>query len=64
MSIPTLQVPVTVFLDLVRSYTEVPQELVNRQTYMEAVRLEKRAYRKYLEYRRALTNVTPSTTKD
>ena len=64
MNIPTLQVPVTVFLDLVRSYTEVPQELVNRQTYMEAVRLEKRAYRKYLEYRRALTNVTPSTTKD
>ena len=64
MSIPTLQVPVTVFLDLVRSYTEVPQELVNRQTYMEAVRLEKRAYRKYLTYKRTLANVAPSTTKD
>ena len=54
MSIPTIQVPVTVFLDLVRSYTEVPQELLNRQTYIEATRLQGRAYRKFLEYKKQL----------
>ena len=51
--IPTIMVPVTVFLDLVRSYVENPQELLNRQTYMEATHLEKKAYRKYLAYKKA-----------
>lgn len=51
--IPTIQVPVNVFLDLVRNYKEQPQELLNRQTYLDAVRLEKRAYRRYLEYKKA-----------
>jgi hypothetical protein len=51
---PTVAVPVTVFLELTRFYSEVPQELVGRDAYLTASLLEKRAYRKYLAYKKAL----------
>lgn len=51
---PTLQVPVTVFLELVRLYKENPQEILNRQTYLIADHLERKAYRKYLGFKKAL----------
>lgn len=54
VKLPEIQVPITVFLDLVRSYVEQPQELINRQSYLEALRLQKRAQRKLSEYRKAL----------
>jgi len=54
MKEPTIQVPVSVFLDLARVYAEEPQELVNRQTYLETTQLEKKAYRKWKEYRKSL----------
>lgn len=53
MKEPTIQVPVSVFLDLARVYAEEPQELVNRQTYLETAQLEKKAYRKWKEYRKS-----------
>lgn len=54
MAEPTIQVPVSVFLDLVRVYKEEPQELVNRQSYLIADALERKATRKYREYRKQL----------
>ncbi len=54
MKEPTVAVPVTTFLDLVRLYKENPQELLNLRVYLEADQLEKRAYRKYLAYKKAL----------
>lgn len=57
MKEPTIQVPVSVFLALARVYAEEPQELVNRQTYFETVQLEKKAYRKWKEYRKSLKEV-------
>lgn len=54
MKIPEIQVPITVFLDLVRSYVEQPQELMNMQSYLDCLRLQKRAQRKLSEYRKAL----------
>lgn len=51
---PTIQVPVSVFLDLARVYKEEPQELVNKQTYLTTHQLERKATRKYREYRKAL----------
>ena len=51
---PTVAVPVTVFLEMMRFYTEVPQELLGRGAYLTASTLEKRAYRKYLAYKKAL----------
>ena len=50
--VPTIQVPVNVFLDLVRTYKEEPQELINRQTSLLVDTLEKRAYRKYLAFKK------------
>lgn len=54
MKEPTIQVPVSVFLDLARVYAEKPQELVNRQTYLETLQLEQKAYRKWKEYSESL----------
>jgi hypothetical protein len=54
MNEPTIQVPVSVFLDLARVYKEEPQELVNKQSYLSVYLLEKKAYRKYQEYRKYL----------
>ena len=54
MKEPTIQVPVSVFLDLARVYAEEPQELVNKQTYLETTQLEKKAYRKWKEWREFL----------
>lgn len=51
---PTVAVPVTVLLDLVRLYKENPQELLDRGVYLAADHLEKRAYRKYLTWSKAL----------
>lgn len=45
-----------VFLTLVRVYKEEPQELINRQTYFVADHLEKKAYRKYLAYKKECRN--------
>ena len=57
---PTIQVPVSVFLDLVRVYKEEPQELVNRTTYLTSHMLERKATRKYREYRKALRDEAKS----
>ena len=54
MKEPTIQVPVSVFLDLARVYAEEPQELVNKQTYLETTQQEKKAYRKWKEWREFL----------
>lgn len=54
MKEPTIQVPVSVFLALARVYAEEPQELVNRQTYLETLQLEQKAYRKWKEYSESL----------
>lgn len=54
MKEPTVQVPVTVLLTLVRAYSETPQELLHRQHYLSVISLERRAYRKFLEYKKAL----------
>lgn len=54
MKEPTIQVPVSVFLDLARVYANEPQELVNKQSYLTTLTLEKKAYRKYQEHRKAL----------
>lgn len=54
MKEPTLQVPVTVFLELARLYKENPQEVLNRTHYVEACHLERRAYRKYLDWKAEL----------
>lgn len=51
---PTIQVPVHVFLDLVRLYKENPQELLDQRVWMAADFLEKRAYRRYMDYKKAL----------
>lgn len=56
---PTIQVPVTVLLDLIRTYCEEPQELINRQSLLIATQLERKAYRKFQEYRKKLKNETP-----
>lgn len=56
MKIPTIQVPVHIFLDLVRAYKEQPQELLNVQIFLEAGMLERKAYRKYLVYKKASQN--------
>lgn len=54
MKEPTIQVPVSVFLDLARTYMLEPQELVNRQSYEITHQLNKKAYRKFQGYRKAL----------
>lgn len=54
MNEPTIQVPVSVFLDLARVFKEEPQELVNKQSYLSVEILEKKATRKYREYRQHL----------
>lgn len=59
---PTIQVPVSVFLDLARVYKEEPQELVNRQSFFIARNLEQRAYRKYQEYRKQLKEAAKCST--
>ena len=59
VKLPEIQVPITVFLDLVRSYVEQPQELINRQSYLDSLRLQKRAQRKLSEYRKALRKEQP-----
>lgn len=51
---PTITVPVTTFLELVRLYRENPQEVLNREHYLRLINLEKRAYRKYLAYKKEL----------
>ena len=52
MKIPVIEVPVHVYLALVRSYKEQPQEFCDQRIYCEADLLEKRAYRKYLNYKK------------
>lgn len=59
MNEPTVQVPVSVFLDLARVYKEEPQELVNKQSYISVMTLEKKAYRKFQEYRKHLKSTLP-----
>jgi len=54
MKEPSVQVPVSVLLDLIRVYAQEPQELVNRNSYLVAISLERKAYRKYQEYRKQL----------
>lgn len=54
MKEPTVAVPVTVLLELVRLYKENPQEVLNRTHYVEACNLERRAYRKYLGWKAEL----------
>lgn len=54
MKEPTVQVPVSVFLDLARVYKEEPQELVNINSFFIMRNLEQKAYRKYQEYRKQL----------
>lgn len=51
---PTVAVPVSVLLDLIRVYREEPQELVNRSSYLTSVTLEQKAYRKFRQYRKQL----------
>lgn len=51
---PTVQVPVSIFLDLARLFKEEPQELVRKDSYLTVDFLEKKAYRKYQEYRKKL----------
>ena len=50
--VPTIAVPVHIYLDLIRAYKEQPQEVLNRTIYLEATTLERRAYRKYLAYKK------------
>ena len=45
-NIPTVQVPVDIFLNLVRLYKEQSQEQLDRGEYMATDQLERRAYRK------------------
>ena len=51
---PTITVPVTTFLELVRLYQANRQEALNIEHYLRAIHLEKRAYRKYLAYKKEL----------
>lgn len=51
---PTVQVPVTTLLELIRLYKENPQEVLNRVHWLVANRLERIAYRKYLDYKKRL----------
>jgi len=51
---PTVAVPVRLMLELMRFYKEVPQELLNKEHYLTADRLERRAYRRYLAYKKEL----------
>lgn len=62
MKEPTVRVPVTVFLDLARVYKTEPQELINRQSYLQTINLEKEAYRKFNEYRKYLKEILEGTT--
>jgi hypothetical protein len=55
---PTIKVPVTVLLALVRNYKEQPQELCDKRVWLEADRLERPAYRKYLSYKKLLKDAT------
>ena len=52
MKEPTVNVPVSTFLELVRFYELQPQEEVSRKAYLNAKYLERRAYRKWLEHRK------------
>ena len=50
MKEPTIQVPVSVFLDLARVYAEKPQELSQSTDLLETLQLEQKAYHKWKEY--------------
>lgn len=49
---PTVNVPVTVFLELMRHYELQSQEQVSRTAYIQGKDLERRAYRKYQEWKK------------
>jgi len=53
---PTIAVPCSVFLELVSAYKTLSKdaEVNNADTYLTADHLEKRAYRKYLAYRKSV----------
>jgi hypothetical protein len=55
---PTVQVPVGLLLVFIRVYKERPQEDMVMVDYLDAIRLEQRAYRKYLEWKKKLGKET------
>jgi hypothetical protein len=52
MKVPTVSIPVTLYLELARAYTEQPEPCIIPTTMITVKLLERRAYHKYICWKR------------